>query len=295
MTVDSGATAEDVGPGDPEPSPVAAPTDSVRFDLRYREAGSGPIVVLVHGFPTDGQVFEGQLDAARSGALAARIVAVDLPGFGETPFDPDGVATPEILDVEILAESLANVIRRLTPGTVVVGGVAIGGYVCIELASRHPELVAGLVLSGTKAAPDNPAMAEQRKDVAKLAFEDGSLAVADKLAGHPLGPNASDADRDRLHALIAAAEPRGIAALVQGLARRPDPTPALEALRVPALVISGSADPFVTEAESKRLVEVTPDARLVVLDGVGHVVPFEAPEAYCVALAEFLAGLPTQK
>jgi pimeloyl-ACP methyl ester carboxylesterase len=192
----------------------------------------------------------------------------------------------------VLAESLANAIVRTCAGPVVAGGVAIGAYVCVELARSHPELVRALVLSGAKAAPDSPTMLPQREAVARMALEQGSVAVADELAQHPLGPDATDEQRERIHDLIAAADPRAIAALVLGLARRPDPTPVLAALTVPVLVIAGSADPFVPLAESQRLAEVIPDGRLVTLDGVGHIAPLEAPDEYTAALGEFLTTLP---
>jgi 3-oxoadipate enol-lactonase len=273
-------------------TPDAPATDSVRFALRSREAGEGPTLVLLHGFPTDSRVFDAQFADAAAGRLKARLIVVDLPGFGETPFDDDGVGAPEILEVGVLAESLANLIVGLSAGPVAVGGVAIGAYICIELAERHPELVSALVLMGTKAAPDAKAMAPQRESVAKLALEKGSDAVADELADQPLGPNADAAMRARMHQLIAAAEPRAIAALVRGLAKRPDPTAALSGLKVPTLVIAGTADPFTSIAEARRLAALVPGAKLVELAGVGHVAPLESPEGVTKALAAFLGKLP---
>ena len=263
-------------------------TAAAGIELRWREAGAGALLVLVHGFPVDGRVFDGQLAAAGAGTLSARLVCPDLPGFGATPLPEPA---PDVLEVGVLAEVLADLLRRLSGRPAVIGGVAIGGYVAIELAARHPSLVRGLVLMGDKAAPDSAAMAPRREDVARLALERGSAAVADELAEQPLGADAGADARAAMWSMIAAADPRGIAALVRGLARRPDPTPALKGLRVPVLIIGGSVDPFTPPAEIRRLAALIPGAQLVVLPGVGHLAALEAPERVNQALDAFMAGL----
>ena len=120
------------------------PADSLRMvdvvkrpgvELRYRSAGKGRPVVLLHGFPVDGRLFDGQLSAAGTGRIKARLIAVDLPGFGATPMPEPA---PDVLTVEELAEMVASLIRGEGWAPAIVGGVAIGGYVAIELAARHP-------------------------------------------------------------------------------------------------------------------------------------------------------------
>ena len=91
--------------------------------------------------------------------------------------------------------------------------------------------------------------------------------------------------------MIASAEPAGIAGLVLGLAQRPDPTEMLRALEMPALVIGGTADPFVPVGETERLAKTIPNATLVMLDGIGHLAPLEAPDQFPRALRTFVAGL----
>lgn len=264
-------------------------TDRPILDLTWRTAGSGRPVILLHGFPVDSRMFGGQLSAADASRINARLFAVDMPGFGRTQLmDP----APDVLLVEDLAEAVGSMIAREGLDRPVVGGVAIGGYVAIELAARHPELVGALVLMGPKPAPDSPAMAPQREEVARMALEQGSAAVADALHAKPLGPRADDAVKAKMHKMIAAADPRAIAAMVRGIARRPDPAPSLPLLEVPALVIAGELDPFSALADVRRVAEMMPNAQLVELKGIGHMAPIEAPLAVTRALAAFVDGLP---
>src|SRR5688572_14016576 len=220
------------------------------YDLTFREAGKGRPVILLHGFPVDGRLFGPQLSAAEVGRIDARLIAVDLPGFGGTPLPEPA---PDVILVEDLAESVADLIGREGLDGAVVGGVAIGGCVAVELAARQPELVSALILMGLTPAPDSPKMAPQREETAQLALTQGSRVAADELHAKPLGPQADGAVRAKMHEMISAADPRAIAALVRGLARRPDPAAAMPRLTVPTLVIAGEMDPFSPLNDVKRV------------------------------------------
>jgi pimeloyl-ACP methyl ester carboxylesterase len=257
-------------------------------ELIWREQGQGRPVILLHGFPIDGRLFDAQLSAAGAGRIAARLIAVDMPGFGGNAL---GDEAPEVLSVEDMADAVAALIEREGLAPAVVGGVAIGGYVAIELAARRPDLLAALILMAPKPAPDSPSMAPKREEVAQTALTQGSAVVADQLHAMSLGPQADGAVRAKMHQMISAADPRGIAALVRGVARRPDPAPVLPTITVPSLVIAGENDPFSPLADVRRAASLLPDATFVEIKGIGHMAPIEAPLAVTRAMASFLAGL----
>ena len=242
-------------------------------------------MILLHAFPVDGRLFESQLSAAETGRINARLIAVDLPGFGQSPL-PD--PAPDVLTVEEIAAALVAFIEREGLHGAIVGGVAFGGYTAIQLAARRPDLVAGLVLMACKAAPDSPQMAPRREEAARLALERGSAAVADQLHAQPLGPQADAAVKVRLREMIESADARAIAALVRGIARRPDPSPALPRLEMPALVIAGERDPFSHLEDVRNAARLLPNADFVIIKGVGHMAPLEAPVAVSRALASFV-------
>jgi pimeloyl-ACP methyl ester carboxylesterase len=245
-------------------------------------------VILLHGFPVDGRLFGAQLSAAEVGRIGARLMLVDFPGFGQTPLPEPA---PDVMTVEELAESVAALIRREGLEAPVVGGVAIGGYVAIQLAAQHPDLVGGLVLMGPKPAPDSPSLANQRESTAELALRDGSTVVADTLHDKPLGPQADGAVKAKMHEMIASEDPRAIAALIRGIARRPDPSLVMPSIKARTLVIAGEMDPFSPLADVKRVAELMPNASLIVLKGVGHMAPIESPLSVSNALASFVRRL----
>jgi pimeloyl-ACP methyl ester carboxylesterase len=105
--------------------------------LRLHAGGSGQAVVLLHGLGGS---------AANWGAVAAglagsfRVVAPDLPGHGGSPAPPAGAGIGSFADAVAAALAATDVERAL------VAGHSFGGQVALRLATRHPHLVAGLLL-----------------------------------------------------------------------------------------------------------------------------------------------------
>ena len=123
--------------------------------IGYDEIGSSKTtLLLLHAFPLDRKMWEPQLAGL---ADVARVVAPDLPGFGESPptdFSIEGVA-------EVVAEFLA---AREIPKAVVCG-LSMGGYVALALARKHPNLLAGLILADTRAGVDDTNTKANRTEV----------------------------------------------------------------------------------------------------------------------------------
>ncbi|HYH91734.1 MAG TPA: alpha/beta fold hydrolase [Candidatus Saccharimonadales bacterium] len=255
-----------------------------RWSFDALDSGSGRPILLLHAFPVDRRLYAGLASRLEAG----RLIVPDLPGFGATPLGSDA---PDVLSVDDLAAALIGWLDRLGLPPVVLGGTAIGGYTALEVAQRRPDLVAGMVLIGCKPAPDAPDKRAEREAVARLALASGSAAVADELAGLPLADAADASTRALVRRMIEEADPRGIAGLVRGIAGRPDPVPALHALRVPVLVVAGTEDRFSRLEDQRALAALVPGARLVEIDGAGHFPSLERPAEVASAIDAFLRGL----
>ncbi|WP_253258318.1 alpha/beta fold hydrolase [Pseudonocardia sp. N23] len=108
--------------------------------LHVAEAGTGPLVVLLHGFPEFWWSWRHQLpDLAAAGY---RTVAVDLRGYGDSDKPPRGY------DLWTLAGDIAGLIRALGEERATVVGHDWGGFIAWTLAALHPRLVAGLGIVG---------------------------------------------------------------------------------------------------------------------------------------------------
>ena len=112
------------------------------LDVAYRQAGSGPPLVFVHGAASDGRVWAPQLAGL---ADAFTVVAWDEPGAGGSSDVPPDFGLGDY------ALSLAELIEGLGLGPAHVAGLSWGGTVALELYRLRPDLVATLVLIDTYA------------------------------------------------------------------------------------------------------------------------------------------------
>ena len=101
--------------------------------LHYVIAGDpGPPVLLVHGFPESWWAFRGVIPPLAAGH---RVIAVDLPGFGDSAHDAGDSSSSHA------AESLRQLIEQLDLGPVHLTGQDIGGPTTFRVAAQHPELI----------------------------------------------------------------------------------------------------------------------------------------------------------
>lgn len=232
-------------------------------------------LLLVHAFPMDARMWEGQR------GLAPRVVAPDLPGFGGSAQAPDGVLT-----MAIAASRCLEALDEAGIDRAVVCGLSMGGYVAFELWRLAPERVAGLILANTKAEADTPEGADGRRALAARLLAEGNV-----LAGSPpplLSAEAPAELWDEVRGTIGGQAASAIAAAALGMAARPDSTPDLRGISVPTLVLTSDLDTLIPAAVSAPIADLIPGATLVVLEGAGHLSNLERPEAFNLAVAGHL-------
>jgi pimeloyl-ACP methyl ester carboxylesterase len=173
----------------------------------------------------------------------------------------------------------------------VVVGLSMGGYIAFEFYRRHPQRVRALVLADTRAAPDTDEAARARVETAEKVLRRGSSVVADTMVEKLFAPNTAKQLREQWHEIMVASNPQGVAAALRAMARRPDSTPTLATINVPALVIVGEHDTLTPLAEARVIHEGIPGSKLEVIPGVGHMTPVEAPMRFVEVLRQFLESL----
>jgi pimeloyl-ACP methyl ester carboxylesterase len=254
--------------------------------LSFDEQGTGPAVVLLHGFPLDRSMWSSQL-----GMLSNhhRVIAPDLRGHGQSPTPPGPYPMEELADDVIETLDAAGV-----EPPYVVGGLSMGGYVALAMAGRHPDRLRGLMLLNTRAGADQPEAAANRQAKAAALEQEGStesLTAMVELLIPETTRNSRPELVDHVVAMIRQASPIGAAGALRGMAMRPDRLEVLRRLTVPLLVIAGADDAIVPEAEAQAMAEAAPVADLIVIPEAGHLTPMEAPGATNAAIRSFLDRL----
>jgi len=236
--------------------------------LAWRETGSGPSLVLLHGWSLSGAAFTELADHLPG----CRLLFPDLPGHGNSP--PPAMAT-----LPALADDLETWLAAVAPGPVVLGGCPLGSKNAMELPVRSAVPVERLLLIGTTprftAAVDWPhGLPEIQVRALVRNLERRFEATLGDFFALTFAPGEADALRlraIRTFAVRAAGlpDPATAAALLGQLAEQ-DQRQRLPAIRCPALVLHGSLDRVTPAAAGRALAAALPHGSLHEFAGLGH-------------------------
>ena len=252
--------------------------------LAATDTTEGPLLVLLHAFPLDRQMWEPQLHAL---APRARVLAVDLPGFGGSS------PGPVPFTVDSAADSVADFLTGCgIGGPVVIGGLSMGGYVAMAFARRHPTRLAGLILADTRGEPDDDAARQTREKTIALVREKGAAGLIEQMLPKLLcdetranRPAVVDAVRS-----IALRQPaETLVNAIAALRDRPDAMPGLDGVTVPTLILVGQHDTITPPLAASAMAARVFGSEVVTIPEAGHLSNLENPAAFNAAVTAFLA------
>jgi pimeloyl-ACP methyl ester carboxylesterase len=266
------------------------------------DIGNGPALLLIHGHNVCWQHWLEQISAFRH---SHRVIAPDLPGFGESEAPRAAISIPAY------ARVLALLCEQLDIERTVVVGNSMGGLIAAELAIRSPELVERLVLVSAAGLSDRyiglPAALIRHPigvAVGRGLFASGppSERLARTLARRPRGRTLAlglwggrpAARADQLHPalvyeLIRNASRPGAAAAAVALARH-ELRPRLSRIQAPTLIVWGDRDNLVPLHCAHEFERLIAGSRLIVYGDTGHNPMIERPARFNADLHEFLSA-----
>ncbi|MBI5277927.1 MAG: alpha/beta fold hydrolase [Burkholderiales bacterium] len=243
-------------------------------------SGTGPALLLMHGAEADRRMFDG-LRAQLSDTFT--VIAYDQRECGETE------APPQPVGLESLAQDARDLLSALGLARAHVFGSSFGGRIAQALAHLHPACIDGLVLGSTWALPDrldrlNPqGMAAIQRLRAQLPDSAEELVEwflpAPYLAAHP-----------QYRELFRNARPQSERGLRRAHAVADHPALASSAIALRTLVLAGEIDRVVPAPVTLGLAETMPDARAVLLEGVGHATVLQDPARVAREIRNFCLG-----
>jgi len=244
-------------------------------NIRYFEAGQGPTVILLHGLGSVKEIW-----SANIGALSAKyhVYALDQIGFGHSD--------KPLLDYKIatFADFLQAFMQSQNLSRATLVGNSLGGWIAIDFAARHPEMVDKLVLVDSAGLPFgkpltvdlNPASLADMRTLLESIFYDRKKMVTEEFVVQAFTNHVRNNDGYTIQRTLA------------GFAQNQFEDAKLSTIHVSTLVVWGREDELIPAASGEKLRDGIPGAKLVVFEHCGHVPQLEKPAEFNQALIDFL-------
>lgn len=245
------------------------PRDGV--NIYFEVHGSGPAVLLTHGYSATSQMWSGQIESL---AADHTLITWDMRGHGRS----DSPADPEAYSAELTVADMAALLDHADAQSAIVGGLSLGGYMSLAFHLTHPERVRALLIIDTGPGFKN--------EEARTGWNTYANSFADGFAERGLDQLA---DRSVEQATATHRDPNGLVPAARHMLtqQHADVIESLPSIGVPSLVLVGANDePFLNATD--YMAAKIPGASKVVMPDAGHASNIDQPAAFNAAVQHFL-------
>lgn len=242
--------------------------------IHYEVHGSGPTILLSHGYSSTSRMWDGQVAALKD---RYQVIVWDFRGHGESDYPTD----PALYSEGLTIGDMRALLDRVGADKAIVAGLSLGGYMSLAFHASHPGRVRALMLFDT-----GPGF---KKDEARAKWNETANARAAKFDAEGLKAlNQSDEVKLTRHR-----DATGLAGAARGmLAQQNDRViQSLEGIKVPTLVLVGADDTNFLAATDYMAAKIKGSTK-VVIPNAGHAANLHQPALFNQAVEAFLAKLP---
>ncbi len=238
--------------------------------IYYEQRGTGPAVLLSHGYGASTRMWHGQMEALSD---RYHMISWDMRGHDRSDSPDD----PALYSHELTVGDMAAILDACGAKRAVIGGLSLGGFTSLAFNLAAPDRVTALMLFDTGPGYKKDEPREQWNHMTESmarAFEKDGLAALSASAEARVAQHRS---------------PRGLALAARGILAQKDGKviESLPSIRVPTLVLVGAGDKqFLASAD--YMAAKIPGAEKVVLENAGHASNIEQPAAFNAAVRRFL-------
>ena len=230
-------------------------------EIFYTDSGgSGPVVILAHGFLMDQTMFDAQVAAL---SPEFRVITWDERGFGQTKWDGKDFSYWDS------ADDCLGLMDHLGIKKCVIGGMSQGGFLTMRAALKAPERVTALVLIDTAADNDGPETLAGYRMMVDTWIEHGPVPDLTAVIANIIiaEPNESKKTIAKWQNFTTEA----IKATANCLLNRDDITDRLGEIKCPAIILHGTADTAISMERAQELHKGLVGAgKIVAIEGAAH-------------------------
>jgi pimeloyl-ACP methyl ester carboxylesterase len=272
-----------------------------KIQTAFTDAGEGPAILLLHGYPFDRSMWHDQIDVLKASGFSA--IAPDLGGLGAMPSKRQSVQQDKrgqaesyrtINTMDEMARDAAALLDQLHVTEVVVCGLSMGGYVAFEFLKLFPSRVHALILAGTRAPADNEKEKQARFEQAHRMLTEGMEPIAASTLPKLLAARTLKEKPEvvkRVRDMILKTDPAGAAAAQRGMAARRDFSNDLSQIGVPTLIMVGRDDSIRPVADAEFMQRGIRNSQLEIVEDAAHMTNMEQPEVFNKAMLAFLKSI----
>ena len=251
-------------------------------EVSYDDLGSGTCLVLLHGYLETGEIWN---DFAALFSRQCRVIVPDLPGHGHSG------TLGKLHTMEEMAGAVRAILEAEDIEKILLVGHSMGGYVTMAFADLYPGYLRGYVLFHSTCFADSEEKRKNRQREISLVLCGKKCQIVN--VNIPKGFANENVERlkdqvERARTIALENPEEGIVAILNGMMQRPDRTRVLQDSSLPLLIIGGMKDNYIPLEVFDKLVSLAPHARVLRLNGSGHMGFIEEPEKAAEAISDML-------
>ena len=242
-----------------------------KIKVRYSDTGKGRVIVLLHGFLCSHEIWDGFIKTL---SKKFRVIAIDLPGHGETP------SIGYYHSMELLAQSVKAVLDKAGVRRYVIAGHSMGGYTAMAFAELYPENVSGLCLFNSTSYADSEEKKKDRERVIRLVKKEHRHYVAEVISSLFAPENLVRLKKkvDKVKRIAEKISKQSIINSLEGMKERKSRDLILKFAEYPVLFIIGKKDTIINYETMYSQMGLCKFPFVLLLDNVAHMGFYEAPK-----------------
>ncbi|MEO6406566.1 MAG: alpha/beta hydrolase [Ferruginibacter sp.] len=249
-------------------------------NISYRISGTGPFLVLIHGFAEDSRIWDNLVTELEK---VHTLLIPDLPGSGKSGMIP---GSPSIAD---FADCIHGIFVKEQIDSAILIGHSMGGYIALAFAAKYGDKLFALGLFHSSAFADDEAKIATRRKAISVMKEKGAMVfLKTAIPGLFYDKEKSHADIEDLVEKGSQFTAEALIQYYEAMINRPDTTDTLRNLPIPLLLILGKHDPAVPLDQGLKQTHLAAETHLHILKKSAHMGMLEEKVTAIEILLKFL-------